>query len=148
MNLRKAISKEAISLNLKSDSKDALIEEMIDILIASGKITDRKAALKAVMEREKKMSTGMAHGIAIPHGKTKSVDSLVAAIGLKPEGLEFQSLDGAESKLFILTLSPAARTGPHIQFLAEISRLLNEEEIREKVLNASSVDEVYSLICS
>ena len=148
MNLKKAIFKETICLNLQSDSKEALIEELIDLLVASGKITDRKAALKAVMEREKKMSTGMAHGIAIPHGKTKSVDSIVAAIGLKPAGLNFESLDGEESKLFILTLSPAARTGPHIQFLAEVSRLLNDEAVREQVLNAKTVDEVYGLICS
>ena len=148
MNLRKAITKDAIRLELQSSEKSAIIEELIDVLTDSGKIADRNSALKAVLEREKKMSTGMHHGIAIPHGKTETVNGLVAAIGIKKDGVDFQALDGNDSKIFIMTISPANRAGPHIQFLAEISRLLNEEHIREKILNASSPVEIYDTILS
>jgi len=147
MNLKKALSKETITLALAAGTKEEVIEELLDLLVAAGKIRDRKAALKAVQEREKKMSTGMQNGIAIPHGKTDTVDGLVAALGISRQGIDFEALDGQLSSIFILTLSPVNRTGPHIQFLAEISRLLNSPECRQKILAATTQDEVQSLIC-
>jgi PTS system nitrogen regulatory IIA component len=148
MNLRKAISKECIILNLTSTTKEDVIDELLDVLEATGRIPNRKAAQKAILEREKKMSTGMQHGIAIPHGKTKTVEALVTAIGLKKEGLEFDSLDGEASTIFIMTLTPAKRSGPHIQFLAEISQLLDDEEFRQKLLASETREQVMDLILS
>ena len=146
MNPKRVLTKETIILHLKSTNKDAVIEELIDVLVASGRVKDRKAALKAVVEREKKMSTGLQSGIAIPHVKTDTVETLVAALGLKPEGLPFESLDGQDANIIVLTVSPASRTGPHIQFLADISRTLHDAETRAKVLNADSEDDVLELL--
>jgi len=98
MNLRKLLSKDNIFLDLKSNTKEGVIEEIIDRLVASGKIKDRNAALKAILERERKMSTGMENGIALPHGKNNSVDKLITAIAVKKEEkgcqikLEFPSI--------------------------------------------------------
>jgi len=133
-------------MRLKSDSKDGVIEELIDVLVSSGKIRDRKASLKAVIDREKKMSTGLQNGIAIPHGKTDTIDSLVASIGISPNGIPFDSLDGQPAQIILLTVSPASRTGPHIQFLADISRVLHNEETRQRVLTATHEDEVLELL--
>ena len=142
MNLEKLMSKDTVCLNLKSTTKDDVLEEMVDLLMAGGQIQDRKKALLAIRDREQKMSTGMQNGIAIPHAKCDSLTSLVAAIGLKPEGLEFDSLDGQKTTIFVITLSPSKRAGPHIQFLAEISRLLNDEAVRERLLKAQSAEEL------
>jgi len=136
-----------VALQLAGTSKDAIIEELVDVLAAAGRIKDRKAALKAVLERERKMSTGLQNGIAIPHGKTDTVESLVAAIGLKKEGIPFDSLDGQPCQIFLITLSPASRTGPHIQFLADISRTLHDAAVRQQVLNATTEDEVVEILC-
>ena len=146
MNLKKPLTAETISLDLKGDSKDAILAEMVDLLVASGHIRDREAVLKAVLEREKRMSTGMQNGIAIPHGKTDSVDCLVAALGIKRGGVDFGALDGQPSNIFVMTVSPDSRTGPHIQFLAEISRPLNDASVRAKLLAATSPDEVLHLL--
>ena len=146
MDLSQALTPEAIVLGLKGSTKVAVIEEMVDRLVAAGRIKDRQAALQAIMEREQKMSTGMQHGIAIPHGKTNTVDDLVALVGIKPEGMDFASLDGQPARIFVLTLSPENRTGPHIQFLAEISRQLNDPQIREQLLQSSAVGEVFQLL--
>ena len=149
MNLRKALSPDTVSLGLKSTTKEGIIEEMIDLLMAAGRIKDlkdRKEALKAVLDRERKMSTGMQNGIAIPHGKTDKVDSLVAAIAVKKEGVDFGSLDGQPSRIFVMTLSPDTRTGPHIQFLAEISRQLSDAAVRERILNATSREEILDVL--
>jgi PTS system nitrogen regulatory IIA component len=122
MNLKKLLTKETICLHLKGKSKEDIINELLDILHSTGKIRDREAAYTAVMDREKKMSTGMKHGIAIPHGKTASVDDLVACIGVSDSPVDFDSLDGEPCRIFIMTLSTLEKTGPHLQFLAEISR--------------------------
>jgi PTS system nitrogen regulatory IIA component len=146
MNPKRVLSKETVVLSLNATTKEALIEELIDVLVRSGRVKDRKAALKTVLERERKMSTGLQNGIAIPHGKTDTVESLVAALGIKKEGIDFDSLDGQPSTIFLMTLSPASRTGPHIQFLADISRTLHDPVIRQKVLNATSENEVVELL--
>ena len=146
MNPKRVLSKDTIIMKLKSDSKDGVIEELIDVLADSGRIKDRKAALKAVMEREKKMSTGLQNGIAIPHGKTDTVDSLVAALGIRKEGVDFDSLDGLPAQIFLMTLSPASRTGPHIQFLADISRTLHDAAVRQQVMDATSEEQVLEIL--
>jgi len=146
MNSKRALSRDTIALDLKSNTKDGIIEEMIDMLVAAGRIKDRKMALKAVQDREKKMSTGMQNGVAIPHGKADCVDCLVAGLAIHRQGVDFGSLDGLPSRIFIMTLSPDTRTGPHIQFLAEISRQLNDPAVRERVLQATTPDEVLGIL--
>ncbi|TAN36252.1 MAG: PTS sugar transporter subunit IIA [Verrucomicrobia bacterium] len=146
MSLKKALTRETITPELKGATKDAVIGELVDMLVAAGKIKDRVAALRAVLERERKMSTGMQNGIAIPHGKTDTQEGLVTALGIKREGLDFDSLDGQPARIFVMTLSPENRTGPHIQFLAEISRQLNDPGIRERLLAAATADEILNIL--
>ena len=143
---KKPLTVETISLDLKGNDKEEILAEMVDLLAASGHIRDKEAVLKAVTDREKRMSTGMQNGIAIPHGKTDSVDCLVAALGIKREGIDFGALDGQPSTIFVMTVSPDSRTGPHIQFLAEVSRPLNDASIRAKILSAASREEVLRLL--
>ncbi len=134
MNLKKVLSPDAIWVDLKADTKQGIIEEMVDRLLAAGKINDREA----------KMSTGMQNGVAIPHGKTNAVKSLIAAVGLHKAGIDFDSIDGVPSTIFIMTLAPIDRRGPHIQFLAEISRLIGQASEREKLLACRTHNEIYT----
>lgn len=146
MNVKKPLTVETISLDLKGATKEEILAEMVELLTASGHIRDRDAVLKAILEREKRMSTGMQNGIAIPHGKTDSVDCLVAALGIKRGGVDFGALDGQPSTIFVMTVSPDSRTGPHIQFLAEISRPLNDAAVRARLLAAATREEVLHLL--
>ena len=146
MNLKKVLSPDTVWVDLKADTKEGIIEEMIDRLMAAGRIKDREGALKAVLDREDKMSTGMQNGVAIPHGKSECIKSLVAAIGLNKAGVNFDSMDGSPCTIFIMTLSPANRTGPHIQFLAEVSRLINQPAERERLLAAKTHAEIYEIL--
>jgi PTS system nitrogen regulatory IIA component len=97
------------------------------------------------MERENKMSTGMENGIAIPHGKTGAVKQLAVAIARKKEGVDFNSMDKKPAKIFIMTISPSNQSGPHLQFLAEVSKLLRDSQARKKLLEARSADEVLKI---
>lgn len=146
MNLKKILAKDSILPDLKADTKRGIIDEMISYMVAAGKITRKADAVAAVLAREDKMSTGMQNGIAIPHGKTDAVNHLVAAIGIHRTGVDFSAMDGKPSNIFIMTLSPENRAGPHIQFLAEISRVLSRPELREKLLSASTADEILNLL--
>lgn len=145
MNLSKAISPECVRHKLSATTKLGVIEELIHILDDAGKIGNPKLVLKAVLEREKKMTTGMRDGIAIPHAKSDEVETLVAAVGLAPEGIEFEAMDKKPSNIFVLTLSPANRAGPHIQFLGDVNRILVHEEERARILAADSDESLHEL---
>jgi len=146
MNLKTVLTTETINLHLKGSSKDEIINELLDMLVTAGKITDREAAFHAVMEREEKMSTGMKHGIAIPHGKTDSIQDLVACVGIAEKPVEFDSLDHEPCRIFIMTLSPLEKTGPHLQFLAEISLLFKSAEKRQEIIGAGTPEAVIKIL--
>lgn len=143
MNLKKVLSPDTVWVDLKADTKQGIVEEMVDRLFAAGKISDREGVLQAVMQREGKMSTGMQNGVAIPHGKTDAVDALVAAVGIQKDGVDFDAMDGIPCRIFIMTISPIKRSGPHMQFLAEVSRLISQPAEREKLLAAQTHSQIY-----
>lgn len=146
MNLKKILSEDVIRVGLKGATKQEIIEELLDILVTAGRVTDRREALKVLLERENKMSTALQNGLALPHAKTDVVDRLVGAMGIKPEGVAFQSIDGQPTRIFILTMSPFNRAGPHIQFLAEVGRLVSDPAVRAKILEAKTPGEVADLM--
>jgi len=146
MNLKTVLTAETINLHLKGSTKNEIINELLDMLVAAGKIPDREAAFNAVMEREQKMSTGMKHGIAIPHGKTDTIQDLVACVGIAEKPVEFDSLDHEPCRIFIMTLSPLEKTGPHLQFLAEISLLFKSAEKRQEIIGAQTPEAIVKIL--
>ena len=146
MNLKTVLSKDTVCLHLKGTNKEEIINELLDLLVAAKKIDDRSSAFTAIMDREQKMSTGMKHGIAIPHGKSSTINDLVACIGVSDAPVEFDALDNEPCRIFIMTLSPMEKTGPHLQFLAEISLLFKSAEKRQELLNAASEEEVLKVL--
>jgi PTS system nitrogen regulatory IIA component len=145
MNLKTVLTKETMNLHLKGTTKEEIINELLDVLVSAKKIQDRAAAYTAVMDREQKMSTGMKHGIAIPHGKRATIHDLVACIGVSDNPIDFDSLDHEPCRIFIMTLSPLEKTGPHLQFLAEISLLFKSSEKRAEILKAASSEEILNI---
>jgi len=146
MNLKKVLSPDTVWMDLKAETKTGIIEEMIDRLAAAGKINDRSAVLEAILDREAKMSTGMQNGVAIPHGKTDAVKSLVAAIGLRKAGVDFDSMDGKPAHLFFLLVAPEESVGVHLKTLARISKLLKSTAVRERLQSAVDSVEIHRII--
>ena len=146
MDLRTVLTPETVELHLKGSTKDEIIDELLDVLVKAGKVTDKEAAKECVQDREKKMSTGMNHGIAIPHGKTDTVSDLVACIGVSDKAVDFDSLDQEPCRIYIMTLSPVNKTGPHLQFLAEVSLLFKSAEKRAQILNTQDKAEVIKIL--
>jgi len=142
--LKGALSPFCIIPSLKAGSKREVVEKLVGMLHEHGLINkEHDDAVNAVMEREASMSTGMQHGVAMPHARTDAVDKITLAVGLSRAGIDFDSLDGEPSKIFVLILSPDSTESPHIQVLANISALLNSEETREKLLACNSQEEIH-----
>ncbi|MHC4558194.1 MAG: PTS sugar transporter subunit IIA [Planctomycetota bacterium] len=146
MILTQILQPDCVKVPVESRDKEAVITELIDLLDSNGLLLDRNVALEAVLTRERTQSTGTGAGIAIPHGKCTAVKELVMAIGIAHEPIDFESVDGKPVTILILLVSPADQTGPHIQALARISRLMLNEEFRQKLEKATSADEVYELL--
>jgi fructose-specific phosphotransferase system IIA component len=146
MILTKILQPNCVKVPVENKDKEAVITELVDLLDANGLLLDRDVALDAVLTRERTRSTGTGAGIAIPHGKCNAVKELVMAIGIAHEPIEFESVDGKPVTILILLVSPANQTGPHIQALASISRLMLNEEFKQKLEQATSADEVYELL--
>ncbi len=146
MKLYEHLPKEHITPHLEGQTKFQVIEELLDLLDKNNHLRDRDVALQDVLAREGYLSTGLENGLAIPHAKTDGVERLEIAMGVKPEGVDFESLDGKPANIIFLVLSPRDTSGPHIQTLAVISRNLKNKEMREAILKAKTREEIFDII--
>jgi mannitol/fructose-specific phosphotransferase system IIA component (Ntr-type) len=148
MVLHQHLPAEHIVTNLEGETKFQIMEELLEVLHRNKKILNRDLALEDVLARESYLSTGLENGLAIPHAKTDGVQGLVASLGIKREGVEFESLDGQPASIVFLVLSPRDTSGPHIQTLAIIARTLKDRQVREQILNAGSPEDIAAIIKS
>jgi len=146
MLLTQILQVNCVKVPQEGKDKESVITELVELLDANGLLLDKKVVLDAVFTREQTRSTGIGSGIAIPHGKCKGVKELVMAFGVAGEPIDFASVDGKPVKIIILLVSPVDQTGPHIQALARISRLMVDEQFRESLERATSSEEVYELL--
>jgi PTS system nitrogen regulatory IIA component len=144
--LKSGLDPACISLELKASGRDEAIRELVGLIHAKHRLRNAEDVVSVVMEREQKMSTSLENGIAVPHGKSASIDKLLVAVGLKQKGIDFRSADGQPSKIIILILSSATQSGPHVRCLAEIGRLLQSEVNRKKILAAKDAETVFRLM--
>ena len=146
MRLTEILKPQNIKLPLVAKTKTEAISELVEVLNASGDVTDAKKLLDAVLERESTRTTGIGNGLAIPHGKCNGVNHLVMAIGRPATPIDFQSIDGRPVTLIWLLASPQDQTGPHIHALARISRLMTIERFRQALIAAQTPQQLYDAI--
>lgn len=133
---------------LEVADKNEAIETLVRHLAATRHIDHVEPLIEVVMQREQKDNTGLERGIAVPHGKTDAVDDLIAGVATLSEGVDFGARDGVPSRILVMTISPLKRTGPHLQFISEVVRLLRDESLREQVLTATSAQQMYEAFIS
>jgi mannitol/fructose-specific phosphotransferase system IIA component (Ntr-type) len=146
MRLRDLLDESVVKVDLKSLEKEECFEEMIDLLVRAGRLSDRAGALEAVRQREAQGTTGIGQGVAIPHGKHPSVPALTAALGVSKSGIAFDSIDGAKVHLVFLLLARTDDPGPHVRALAEIARLIQTPGFYRKLAGARSAKEALDLL--
>jgi fructose-specific phosphotransferase system IIA component len=145
MLLTNILQPTCVKVPLDSTHKEAAISELIELLDANGLTSDKERVSDAVFTREQTRSTGIGSGIAIPHGKCTAVSELVMALGITP-GMDFDSIDGQPVNIIILLVSPTDQTGPHIQALAGISRLMLDDQFKRSLEQATSAEQAYKLL--
>lgn len=144
--LKEVLSIDLVTTDLQGKNKREIINNLLTLLSNSGKVKDFDAALKDLLEHEERMSTGMENGIAIPHAKSEAVDELIAAVGITKRKINFECLDRKPAQIFIMTLSPIGPGGPHVQFLAEIGKLIQDKKQRKAMISAKSDEELLKVL--
>ncbi len=132
---------------LKGQTKDEVIAELVDLLAKNGALRNRDMALADVMKREQAMSTGLGRGIACPHARTDAVDRLVCALGVTRAGVDFGSMDGRLAQVIFLTLCPAAAAEPYMGFQAAALASLSDRELYDALLQCDTPAELYHAVC-
>ena len=145
MKILDVLHRSAIISDLNSIDKKGIIKELV-IPIASIAGINPEECVRVLMEREQLGSTGIGDGIGIPHGKMKSLDSLVLGFGRSRKGVDFESIDGRPTHIFFMLITPENSTGLHLKFLARISKILKSEPFKKKLLNAVDQDELFKII--
>jgi PTS system fructose-specific IIC component len=146
MKITELLQRNTIKLNLESNTKSDVIEELVDILNSAGKLNDKEGYKKEILKREAEFSTGIGEGIAIPHAKTAAVKIPALAFGLKKDGLDYESLDGTNAQLFFMIAAPEGANNEHLDTLARLSSMLMNQEFKNNLLNAQSEYEVLGMI--
>lgn len=145
MKISDIIKKEQIIAELKGNTKEEVINELIDLFKNDERILNLEKVRTAVLEREKIMSTGVGKGFAIPHGKTEAVKEIIAAFGKTNNALDFAALDEQPVHLVFLLVGKDNLVGPHIKLLSRISRMMNKDEFRENLLNAATAEDILAI---
>ncbi|MGB2867492.1 MAG: PTS sugar transporter subunit IIA [Bacteroidota bacterium] len=145
MKITDILNEQVVRTQLPGTSKDEVINAMIDLAATQEKVLDKEKMRAAILEREKIMSTGVGSGFAIPHGKTDAVSDIVAAFAVTAQPIDYQSLDDQPVRIVFLLVGRDNMVGPHIKLLSRISRLMNKQEFRNKLLEAATPADILRL---
>jgi fructose-specific phosphotransferase system IIA component len=145
MNLTELVVPETVVLDRPLASKEEAITVAVDILAEAGFVERKQQVVRALLERERIMSTGIGNGIAIPHAQSQGVKRLALAILRSKEGVDFDALDGKPVRLILVIVGPEERGG-FIRVLARVSRLLQDGHLQKRILKARTPEEVVTAI--
>jgi nitrogen PTS system EIIA component len=137
-----------IKCRLEAEDKAEVFEELVDLLVSQYRLDSRDAILEAIRRREEKMSTGIKRGIAIPHAKTRFTKGVIGVLGISPQGIDYESLDGEPVHLLFLLVSSEEDAGSHLAVLKKIALLVESPDFYGQVMKAEDPERVNKVIRS
>lgn len=146
MKIIDLLDESSIILNLEASSKEDALNKVINLMNETGNLNNKEEYAELVFNREKEGTTGVGDGIAIPHGKGKSVKTAKLVAAVVPNGVNFDSLDGEDVKLIFLIAAPEGNNNLHLEVLSTLSTLLMNKEFKEKLINSKSTKEFLRVI--
>ncbi len=146
MNLASLLEPNLISTPMESTFKDEAIAELVELMVRAGEVTDREGVLEVLYERESKGSTGIGGGVAIPHARHSEVEDVLLAVGVAPDGIEFDAVDDEPVRLVFLLLGAPDKPGQTIEVLADIGVLVQIPGVYDKLVNSSDAEAVIRII--
>jgi len=145
MKICDILKSDKIIIELKGESKEDVINELLDLFKNDSRVIDISKVRKAVIEREKIMTTAIGKLIAIPHAKSDAVKEMIAAFGKFVKPFDFDSLDNKPVYLVFLFVSTTNQVADHLKLLSRISRMMDNDEFRKNLLTAESSEEIFEL---
>ncbi len=148
MVLSKSLKKTNILISPKSKSRWDLITEMLDLAVKNRDLQkdDEENIRLSLIEREKSMSTGIGKGVAIPHCTTARIEEIIIILALCENGIDFDAVDNQPVRITILLLVPKNKLTQHIKTLANIAKMMNNDDLRQKILTLKTPDSVLKTI--
>lgn len=145
MKISEILNEKLIATGLEAKDKYDAIIKMIELASVSGNMINKEKVKDCVLEREKLVSTGVGKGFAIPHGKTDEIKDIVAAFAVLKEPVDFDSIDLEPVRYVFLVVGKESLLNAHIKLLSRISRMMNKEEFRDKLMEAKSPEDVMNM---
>ncbi len=147
MKLSSLLSSKQVILDLKGEVCADALANMVEHLISRGvlDVNLRAEVIELLEERERKVSTGIGSGVAIPHAFSDSIDRVIAAFGRSVEGIDFEAIDNAPVNLVMLLIVPCKERSMHLQTLAAIAKMFKNCSIRQQLLSTESVDDILAI---
>ncbi len=136
MRLADILSSQRVTVRLAAPDKHGALEALARLFVDDDTRLSTASITRVFEEREALASTGVGSGVAIPHGRLAEVGSLVAAVGICRDGVDFDAIDGQPAHILVAVLGPERQTGDHLKALARFSRLLRDERVRSRLLAA------------
>lgn len=146
MKITDYLSESLIISDLSGSDKTMVLKKLSDCVSQNFPKISADEVFTVLKDREDLGSTGIGGGIAIPHGKTKKIDTLIAAFARSHEGIPFDAIDNQPVKLFFLLLAPEDSAGLHLKALAKISRMLKDPDFRQQLTDAKDAAELFQVI--
>jgi len=146
MRIAEYMTESDILPDLGSDTRDGVLREMVEHLLNAGKIKDADELVQILLDREMLGSTGIGHGVAIPHGRLTGLKEILLVFGRSEKGVDFEAHDGKPVKLFFLLVAPEDSAGLHLKALARISRILKNPECRTALLGSKDRETLFKAI--
>jgi PTS system fructose-specific IIA component len=146
MQVIELLSRETVRVGLEGSDKTSVIEAMVELLADDPAVKDLDEVRRVVLEREEMMSTGVGKGLALPHGKTSAVTGNVAALALTRLPVDFEAIDDQPVRLVFLLVGTPESKSLHVKILSRISRLMNRDEVRQRMVAAKTDQELYQAV--
>jgi mannitol/fructose-specific phosphotransferase system IIA component (Ntr-type) len=148
MVLTNHLKKNNIIIKTTSKNRWELIDEVVDFAVKNKDLAknDAEHIRKALVEREKSMSTGIGNGVAIPHCTTDRINDIICTLAVSHSGIDFDAIDGLPVKIVILLLVPKNKLTQHIKTLANIAKIMSNVKLREKLLKLKTPESIIKII--
>jgi PTS system nitrogen regulatory IIA component len=146
MTLAELPAPAAIDLHLRSQTRDQVLADLVERLVQNGRVQQPKALLEALLERERLGSTGIGHGVAVPHCRIPDVATPMIALGRTDANVDVDAIDGQPARLFFVLVAPENAAAVQVQLLARIARLMRDPDTRERLLTAETVEQALGVI--
>ncbi len=146
MIVTKLLSKDFIILPLRASNADGVILELLTPLEKAEIITSSEQCLPSILKRERRMSTAVGKGVALPHGLSSEVEEVSAVLGISKNGIDFRAVDNLLCHIFVLLISPQAQPDKHLKALSRFTKLLSDGDIRSALLDARTAEQVLEIL--